>query len=1374
MDHTLLQNKLQGAWEGISSPRLSPEELSVHRKMGIMKRQAISVFSVLCVLCWVESSWAVNRMVPRDHPTITEALAAARSGDTIWINGGTYSQSSGETFPLVLKSGVNLTGAGMHCTIVDASGSGQSVVALSGAVVTVSPVISELQLRGGGAAGADGGAISLSGNSGSPVTVQKCLVQFNTADRGGAAWVDSARLRIEHSELRGNSALLLGGCVAAWGWGSHVEIVSSTLTQNTCETGTGGAVYVGSGNNVTIQGSTLSANQAQIGGALAVEGTLVMHRNPENGLSVVRENIASIRGGGLWAFPGASVSIEQTDFSSNQADAGAAWGAQNATLAIHRSRFFYHTAETSVFEARNSSLTLCNLIVARNDIPEGDVFYLADSSGYVAHCTFVYNSPKDTINNGTLVIQGAPNLPAAPLRILNSLIAYNSGVGVVERTVNSDPEFRNNLLYENSLGFYLDENFFLYKLGWHLNLLLNNAPQAVGGNHSGSPAFRGPEIDDFRLLATSAARDRGTVIAALPGASVDFEGQSRLGIAAGAAPDSGADEITHPRVIGSAMLYSGVDDPPRMGDALVLQFDRPIRLTAPLTTNDFFLPVTSDTLGTTSAITISESNPTQLVIHLGLLAVLTWDGIYQPGHHAPSSPSGIDLRAGTGTLKVVDRELGIVSIPMGNNPSANTLAADINRTAGPWRSTWMLMGGGGVLEVHPSSLLPRTRLMVPANALIYDFEIRVRSPQLHRASSSAVQFDIITGSPVMKYGYLPELTLHYDPAEFAAWGYEEKDLRIHRLTEVARDVYHFLPLTQSEGYTQTQDFVNHTLTVPIREIIPPRPVFRRLSGETSVGPYSALYAVLPVSLIPDTVHIEPATSGADPVAAVNPRGPDELSLSGAELPDHRPATGTGGTLLTVRSLDALRELTGASPRPWVRRPSSQLAFEAFDAITQERVDSFSGPAHVTIQFSDGLGGKLPSDLWDWNGEPVWPSQMRIYRFSPASRNWEIFSPEHTIANPGNRTLTAVGVSPLIESGGVGLFTAVGDPTAPYTQSFSTSSWGWGSGNATPSLPAAITRYSNRGMLEIQANGPEGYAYWGAPPASYIPRRNQMYLATFELYGALPANITPGVRLRVTSGDTHRSTENSVFGSGTGQAAPANGTPRFYHLLFEPSGRSLDAAYAGDTRIGSFTPFFEMAHFRAHESNTATIGLRSLRIAPFDPESLGPWTTALEYDFKAAGEDLGWTIFGPIEDIATYSLAATPEGLALGGSMPNRYAGIGIDTGMFIQSGRLYRARYRLFADTEAHRVPSFRLRVGDTQFETAYCLSVTSNGNGEESPGFKAREYDVYYYPPQAMVSLPQCEMSLAFDYINFNPADNYHARFYIEWVRVDSTPWTP
>src|SRR5438105_2908793 len=51
--------------------------------------------------------------------TITHALGAATSGDTIHVAGGTYNTTLGEDFPLSLKSGVQLigNGAGMVTTV---------------------------------------------------------------------------------------------------------------------------------------------------------------------------------------------------------------------------------------------------------------------------------------------------------------------------------------------------------------------------------------------------------------------------------------------------------------------------------------------------------------------------------------------------------------------------------------------------------------------------------------------------------------------------------------------------------------------------------------------------------------------------------------------------------------------------------------------------------------------------------------------------------------------------------------------------------------------------------------------------------------------------------------------------------------------------------------------------------------------------------------------------------------------------------------------------------------------------------------------------------------------------------------------------------
>lgn len=60
---------------------------------------------------------AAIRNVPATYPTITAALAASSSGDTIQVAAGTYDGST-ETFPLELKDGVAIVGAGAASTTI--------------------------------------------------------------------------------------------------------------------------------------------------------------------------------------------------------------------------------------------------------------------------------------------------------------------------------------------------------------------------------------------------------------------------------------------------------------------------------------------------------------------------------------------------------------------------------------------------------------------------------------------------------------------------------------------------------------------------------------------------------------------------------------------------------------------------------------------------------------------------------------------------------------------------------------------------------------------------------------------------------------------------------------------------------------------------------------------------------------------------------------------------------------------------------------------------------------------------------------------------------------------------------------------------------
>ena len=91
---------------------------------------AIVLVSILALM--PAPSSAVTRIVPSlAYPTIQAAITAAGSGDTVQVLAGTYAPStSHEVFPINMRDGVSLLGAGADITILDAEGA-NSVVSFS-------------------------------------------------------------------------------------------------------------------------------------------------------------------------------------------------------------------------------------------------------------------------------------------------------------------------------------------------------------------------------------------------------------------------------------------------------------------------------------------------------------------------------------------------------------------------------------------------------------------------------------------------------------------------------------------------------------------------------------------------------------------------------------------------------------------------------------------------------------------------------------------------------------------------------------------------------------------------------------------------------------------------------------------------------------------------------------------------------------------------------------------------------------------------------------------------------------------------------------------------------------------------------------------
>jgi len=1341
---------------------------------------ALSMFLALVALVAFGSasrSFAAQYIVPKDYPTLTAALGVAASGDKITLLAGTYCLATGEAFPLVIPSDITIKGAGMHSTVIDATGSGESVFWIEGMALTASVAISDMEIRGGGGPSAVGGAFYLGDLTGSIPYLHNLLIRNNAAFAGGAIYASQASLLIENCEIRDNAARFLGGGVVGADAGCIIRIQSSVVAGNSVEFGYGGGCLAGTDALLWLIGTEVSENQAEYGAGALVQGTLKTTADSSGVRTVIRANAARFTGGGMLVLGGGAAELSQTEFLNNTAPTAAAWGASGGSVKMDRGRLYYNAAATGhLIEATNAALALTNLEIARNSAPGGNIVRLQNTSGDLIHNTIAFNTSKSSTLDGAIVIQGVPSAPGAILRIDNNIVAYNSGVGIVERNASSDPELLNNLLYSNSLAQYTDEGVFVYVVDFQIGYFINNSPRRASGNITVSPSFRRPQLNDFRLLGSSGALDKGEIkTVTADEVNFDFDGLSRRGAVAGAAPDIGAHEIHRPQLAGPVLLHSPNEGGPSAGDELILRFNRPVLIPLLLDRYDFYLPVSGDTLGGAVTATVDSANPNWIRVKLTGSPFFTVPYTFYPTQTGPGDPSGIALLA-AGAGNVIDAETGLGAVPLGNDMFSNSTAMDIVRTAAPWTARVLPASTGGTLATSAASYLPATQLTLYNDSLFYDCGLRLRSPSVSRSTASAVQFEIYSGSPLLRSNKYAYLRMQYDPLDYTLQGWREEDLQIHRLTETGTDQYEFLPLGQLEGTSQTQSLASHTLSVALKEIIPARPV-RRLKAEPGPGSYlAAVYAVLPVGPRPGTQTIRTASPGAPGApAAIRITGSDELALAGAEFPGYRQGTGTTAISATVRRPEHNYESPIGRTRRLPRLTTSNaLAFEARNAASGSLRNSFTAPSNVTLRYANGQTPGFESDLLGWDGSPCCVGQLRMYRYSPSALDWVEVSAGATALDAAKRTLTAQGAAPLVEDGGVGLYAVAGDPDAEFSQSFNAGTQGWSYAALGTGLPQA-TPSATGGLLKLTATGAQSYGSWKAPAASFVQRRDVLYLATFRVATDQEDAAVPGFRLRITSGDGQAHTTLQITGGGTHYAVPsASGGPADYYVLYPPTRHGLDSALAGDTAEGSFIPAFDMAHVLAAESPRGMVGLQSLNMQIIDLDSLGPWEQHADYNFVGASDMLGWEYYGPAVGTGYFTYGASAEGMYLKGAVAPSVASLAINTGLDVLPAMLYRVKFRVKADSDNALIPVFQLRAGDQNIESLVARQVVSDGGGEESPAYGARDYDLYYYPPQKMAGRDAGQLMLFFDYGNLSSSDRVTTRFTIERVTVHVTPWEP
>ncbi|WP_445724249.1 T9SS type A sorting domain-containing protein [Flavobacterium sp.] len=247
--------------------------------------------------------------------TLAAAIAAASSGDRIYIDYGNYNEVG-----LSINKGVEIIGAGEELTVFKRTSGVNRWGVVSASNVKISKLtITEYNLA------SDGIAISITGGTG--IEFNRVTIYANVGSAGqGAILVSGAAT----SATFRNSG---GPCnrVGAANYGGAFKVVNATLVLDNCSINNniisalngGGLLVTGSTANVTINNCTFDDNEASRGGAICIEGGTVNISGSCFNNNLVRGSVGPEGGGAICIYPlvTSTINIDNCSFTGNDSNA---------------------------------------------------------------------------------------------------------------------------------------------------------------------------------------------------------------------------------------------------------------------------------------------------------------------------------------------------------------------------------------------------------------------------------------------------------------------------------------------------------------------------------------------------------------------------------------------------------------------------------------------------------------------------------------------------------------------------------------------------------------------------------------------------------------------------------------------------------------------------------------------------------------------------------------------------------------------------------------------------------------------------------------------------------------------------------------------